>query len=222
MKYARFRIDHDPETLHPMHAFEMENDRIEAVELWHWNTVFDDTNTFVFRVYGDPEPFRTKLESRPATITYSLTPASNGVFFCCVRDRVTEVDEEFIQAVARGTLVLKPPVRFNPDGTTDLTLLGAPGDVEEAVHRLPHGMDVTVRSVGPYRRWGGRAAELTDRQRSAVAAAVEHGYYDSPREGSVADVASDLDVAPGTAAEHLRKAEATIMRQVVRFEDAGV
>jgi hypothetical protein len=220
MKYARLRIDHDPETLHPMHAFEMEHDRIEAVELCHWNTVFDDTNTFVFRVEGDPDPFRTKLEARPATITYSLTPASNGVFFCCVRDRVTAVDEGFIEAVAQGTLVVKPPVRFNPDGTTDVTLLGAPEDVEEAIDRLPQGMDVTVRSVGPYRRWGGRAADLTDRQRDAVTAAVEHGYYDSPREGSVADIADDLGVATGTAAEHLRKAEATIMRQVVGFDTA--
>ncbi|MFC7174018.1 helix-turn-helix domain-containing protein [Haloplanus litoreus] len=41
------------------------------------------------------------------------------------------------------------------------------------------------------------------------------GYYDSPREGSVADVAATLDVAPGTAAEHLRKAEATVMRAAV-------
>lgn len=221
MKYARLRIQHDPETRHPMHTFEMEHDRIESAELWHWNTVFNDTNTFVFRVQGDPDPFQTKLDSRDATIAYSLTAAADGVFYCCIRDRVTDVDEGFIEAVARGTLVVRPPVRFNPDGTTDLTLVGAAADVEAAVEGLPDGMRATVRSVGPYHRWGGTAAKLTDRQRSAVAAAVEHGYYESPREGTVSDVAAELGIAPGTAAEHLRKAEAKTMRRAVEPRDVS-
>lgn len=40
-------------------------------------------------------------------------------------------------------------------------------------------------------------------------------YYESPRDCTVADVAAALDIAPGTAAEHLRKAEATIMRHAL-------
>ncbi|MFC6988621.1 helix-turn-helix domain-containing protein [Haloplanus sp. GCM10025708] len=199
-----------------MHAFEMEHERIERAELRHWNMVLDDTNTFVFRVRGDPDPFGAKLESRDATISYSLTPASNGVFYCCVRERATESDEGYIDAFARGTLVVIPPVRFNPDGTTDLTLVGTPADVNAAVEELPDSMRADVRSIGPYRRRVGSAASrLTDRQREAVAAAVECGYYDSPRDGSVSDVAADLGVAPSTAAEHLRKAEATVMRQIL-------
>ncbi|WP_251343367.1 helix-turn-helix domain-containing protein [Haloplanus halophilus] len=216
MKYARLRIHHDPDSLHPMHAFEMAHDRIESAELLHWNTVLDGTNTFVFRIRGDPEPFRAKLESREVTVDYSLTPAVEGAFYCCVRDRVTSADEGYIDAFARGTLVVIPPIRFAPDGTTALTVVGTPTDVEAAVEGLPDGLRATVRSVGPYRRRVGEpSARLTDRQREAVAAAVACGYYDSPREGSVADVAAALDVAPGTAAEHLRKAEATVMESVV-------
>ena len=71
MKYARLRLQHTPETRHPMHAFEMEHERIEDAELRHWNTVLDETNTFVFRVRGDPEPFRAKLASRESTVSYS-------------------------------------------------------------------------------------------------------------------------------------------------------
>ncbi|GAB6861316.1 helix-turn-helix domain-containing protein [Haloplanus litoreus] len=216
MKHARLRIHHEPGTLHPMHAFEMEHDRIDRAELLHWNTVLDETNTFVFRVRGDPAPFRAKLDARDVTVSYSLSPVSDGVFYCCVRDRVTASDEGYIEAFARGTLVVIPPIRFNPDGTTDLALVGTPADLDAAVDGLPEGLRATVRSVGPYRRRvGSPGGRLTDRQREAVAAAVACGYYDSPREGSVADVAATLDVAPGTAAEHLRKAEATVMRAAV-------
>lgn len=215
MKYADLRIHHDPETLHPMHAFEMRHDAIERASLLHWNTVLDGTNTMVFRVRGAPEPFRAKLASREATVAYSLTEAVEGVFYCCVRDRATDADRGYIDAFARGTLVVVPPVAFNPDGTTDLTLVGTPDDVDAAVGGLPDGLRATVRSVGPYRRRAGPTAPLTDRQREAVAAAVDCGYYDSPRSGSVADVAAQLGVAPGTAAEHLRKAEATVMERVI-------
>ena len=109
-----------------------------------------------------------------------------------------------------------PPVVFNPDGTTDLTLVGTPVDVDAAVSGLPDGLRATVRSVGPYRRRAAADdARLTDRQRAAVAAAVDCRYYDSPRAGTVGDVADALAVAPGTAAEHLRKAEARVMARLV-------
>ena len=216
MKYADLRIHHEAGSLHPMHAFEMRHDDIDGAALLHWNTVLDGTNTMVFRVRGDPDPFRAKLDAREATVEYSLTEAVEGVFYCCVRDRATDADRNYITAVARGTLVVVPPVTFNPDGTTDLTLVGTPADVDAAVEGLPDGLRATVRSVGPYRRRAGPTTpRLTDRQRAAVAAAVDCGYYDSPRAGTVEDVAVELGIAPGTAAEHLRKAEATVMGQSV-------
>ena len=216
MKYVDLRIHHEAGSLHPMHAFEMRHDAIERAALLHWNTVLDETNTMVFRVRGDPEPFRAKLDARAATVAYSLTEAVDGTFYCCVRDHATDADRNYIEAFARGTLVVVPPVEFNPDGTTDLTLVGTPEDVDAAVSGLPDGLRATVRSVGPYRRRAGpMAPRLTDRQRAAVAAAVDCGYYDSPREGTVEDVASELGTAPGTAAEHLRKAEARVMDRLV-------
>jgi len=216
MKYVDLRIHHEAGSLHPMHAFEMRHEAIECAALLHWNTVLDGTNTMVFRVRGDPEPFRAKLDARAATVEYSLTEAVDGTFYCCVRDRATDADRNYIEAVARGTLVVVPPVAFNSDGTTDLTLVGTPADIDAAVSGLPDGLRATVRSVGPYRRRvGADTARLTDRQRAAVAAAVDCGYYESPRAGTVEDVADALGIAPGTAAEHLRKAEARVMARLV-------
>ena len=57
----------------------------------------------------------------------------------------------------------------------------------------------------------GAASALSDRQAEAATAAVDCGYYGTPRERSVADVADRPDWALGTAAEHRWKAEATLV-----------
>ncbi|MXR22550.1 helix-turn-helix domain-containing protein [Halobacterium bonnevillei] len=51
--------------------------------------------------------------------------------------------------------------------------------------------------------------------------AVDAGYYDVPRTASQDDVAAQLDCAPSTVAEHLRKAEAALAGAAIR-NDAGL
>jgi hypothetical protein len=53
----------------------------------------------------------------------------------------------------------------------------------------------------------------------SVETVVEYGYYEEPRLESVADVADELGCSPGTAAEHLRRAEASVMTDVVSGRD---
>lgn len=78
------------------------------------------------------------------------------------------------------------------------------------------GISPDVLDIGDYGHRGLDPADrLTDRQFEAVSAAVDAGYYDDPRAGSVGDVADRLGCAPGTAAEHRRCAERTIMADVV-------
>lgn len=56
---------------------------------------------------------------------------------------------------------------------------------------------------------------LTDRQRRIVTAAVEAGYYDTPRECSLTELAERLDLAKSTASETLHRAEEAIVKEFV-------
>lgn len=56
---------------------------------------------------------------------------------------------------------------------------------------------------------------LTDRQESIVRAAVEHGYYDTPRRCSLTELADELGLAKSTASETLHRAEEKIVKQFV-------
>jgi predicted DNA binding protein len=53
---------------------------------------------------------------------------------------------------------------------------------------------------------------LADRQAELVEIALELGYYAVPRTASHEDVAGAAGCVPSTASEHLRKAEATLVR----------
>jgi len=56
---------------------------------------------------------------------------------------------------------------------------------------------------------------LTERQRRLVVEATDAGYYDTPRECSLTDVAEQLDIAKSTASETLHRAEEKIVKRYV-------
>jgi hypothetical protein len=56
---------------------------------------------------------------------------------------------------------------------------------------------------------------LTRRQREALTAALKHGYYEYPRRISTEKLASKMGLTKTTLIEHLRKAENTLVSNVV-------
>ena len=68
---------------------------------------------------------------------------------------------------------------------------------------------------------GGTAANadgLSSEQEAALRTAVEHGYYESPREVDVGDLADHLDVPRSTLTYRLRRAEEHLAKQYVTGE----
>jgi predicted DNA binding protein len=56
---------------------------------------------------------------------------------------------------------------------------------------------------------------LTERQERLVFTAIENGYYDTPRQSSLTDLAEALDIAKSTASETLHRAEEKIIKRFV-------
>lgn len=56
---------------------------------------------------------------------------------------------------------------------------------------------------------------LTARQRELIVAAVEQGYYDTPRECSMTALAEEVGIAKSTCSETLHRAEGRIIKQFV-------
>ncbi|MFC6717487.1 helix-turn-helix domain-containing protein [Natrialbaceae archaeon GCM10025810] len=60
---------------------------------------------------------------------------------------------------------------------------------------------------------------LPDEQREALRAAVEAGYYETPREVELSDLAEDLGVPRSTLSYRLRRAEAALVTAFVDADD---
>lgn len=56
---------------------------------------------------------------------------------------------------------------------------------------------------------------LTERQREALAAANEMGYFDVPREASLGEVAGTLDISASSLSERLRRAQSHLAEEVL-------
>jgi predicted DNA binding protein len=86
-------------------------------------------------------------------------------------------------------------------------------DLQKAIDSLERYADIAYIRHGyvPIDESG-----LTERQSAALQAAAESGYFDTPRKGSIKDVAERMHVSTSTASEHLRKAEKKVMKEYVQ------
>lgn len=57
---------------------------------------------------------------------------------------------------------------------------------------------------------------LTESQYETIRAAYDRGYYDVPREATLADLAAELDVSHQALSERLRRGHATLLERVLR------
>lgn len=57
---------------------------------------------------------------------------------------------------------------------------------------------------------------LTQKQRESVARALEMGYYDTPRECSLTDLADSMGLAKSTISETLHRAEEVLIKEAIK------
>lgn len=217
MKYVTLSLAHGQAVRHPMHQFIIDNDGYDETRLLG-STVTEGHLTAVFHVDGwPPTPYEEALQSVETIQEYTLSRQFDKTFTVYVRESLAERDREITDAFGRAGLVTWLPLVYRDDGTLEITLVGPSETIQNALEETPDGVTIDVNDIGDFdtRDLGGHR-DVTTRQAEAVSAAVDTGYYENPREGSVADVAEVLGCSPSTAAEHLRRAERTVMRSFIR------
>lgn len=213
MRSVTLRLRFGEGTIHPMHAFVSDDDRYGPTRLLQWNVTSRETGLMVFRVAGPVGPYTDALDAASSVLSYE-TVTTNGdgdQFVVLVEDAVSE-NPGILRGYEDEDVVTIPPVVFHTNRTADVQFVGPSDALGAMVDRLPDGIDAEVRRLA-----GGDATRLdpserlTTRQRRVLATAAELGYYDEPRTATLDEVAAELDLASGTVAEHVRKAEAVLV-----------
>ena len=197
--------------VHPMYDLWANAPFIERATALQWN-VAGDALGILHHAVGDVDAFEAAVAEIPQVVDYETVRDGPDAFYAYVRDETTDALADLLAPVAASSVVAVPPVRYRADGTVSVSLFGPAAELQAAVEAVPDPVEVSVDSVGGL---GATTAtvetRLTERQREAVRAAVDLGYYEVPREADHADVAEAIGCAPSTAAEHLRKAESAVL-----------
>lgn len=218
MRCLRVRVAFSEQVRHPMHEFLVTHPEMDREELWTWRFV-GDVPAVLFRVVGPIEPYRERIADVDTISEYTLTPVTAESFYAFVRATPTSEEWEWILAFAQDSIVVVPPVVYTDTGDVVFEVLGDSEDLRALFADLPASVDATIERLGDYDRRRNPETVLTDRQRDVVVTATELGYYDVPRTATVADVAAELDITDSTVSAHLRKAESTIMREVLSSQE---
>lgn len=216
MKYVRVRLDVPPAARHPMHQFAVETDAVSEYELLYGWPTPDGGATLLLRFVGDADAYREALARVASVVDAHVSAGAGDTVYVYARDDQQYAPGETLTGVVTPGVVVVPPLSFHTDGSVTGAFVGPPENVQAVVDGVAADVDVTVEAVTTYGRHTPEFGEgLTDRQFEAVEAAVDLGYYEPTREASVAAVGERLGCSAGTAAEHLRRAEANVMAGVV-------
>lgn len=215
VRFVRISLELPESFRHPMHQYVVRESAYQGSKLLHWQAPSGGSLEMIFRVTGPQEPYVDAIEEVDIVEEYHVSSVGES-FYLYVRESLSPGGASIVRAFDRAGIVIAPPIEYREDGSMRLSLIGESAEVQAAVEDVPSELTVDVLEVSRYDAQPFETStRLTARQREAVRAAVECGYYQSPREGELSAVADVLGCSPGTAAEHLRKAEAVVMEQVV-------
>jgi hypothetical protein len=213
VKRLRVTVAVDPDRAPPFFDLLANSAAIAETRLLEWNEARPERATMLYAVRGDPAEFADSATETRGIESVELSETVDEWTYVLLeaRPRETPLFAAVNEARARSGIVVRKPVVFR-DSAMSCRVFGDAAALQATFAGLPDAMTVRVDGIATLRGDHGRpTAALSDRQRAAVAAAVELGYYDLPREVTHADVAERMNCAPGTASEHLRKAEAKLV-----------
>ncbi|MFT4889806.1 MAG: putative DNA binding protein [Halobacteriales archaeon] len=217
MKHLRMTNRPDVDVVPPIFGLIADSEHVREARMLGWNTSNADRPTALFAVDGDLPGFRGDFEPSESIAAADLTSVAEDRFYLLLTLDASSspaIRDLFDILTSDGLVVIKPVVYR--DGAVHANVVGDAATLQAAMERLPPFVDVEIDEIGSYD--GGPdapAAKLSERQRDAVLAALERGYYDTPRRATHDDVAEAIGIAPSTASEHLQKAESKLVRSTL-------
>ena len=214
MKRVQFSARYPEDLLHPLHRRLVDAGPITRAELLQWSPTADATTLFWFD--GGPDATADAVRAIDSLGASAFVEDVEGTY-AFLRQDAYELAPALLDAISDARVIFVPPVVFLEAGAVRFEAVGeaaALGAFHEALSDLA---DVDIERVRRFER-AESPSGLTDRQRTALEAAVEAGYYEVPREGTIADVAAALDCSTSTAGELVRKAEAGGIREYAQTD----
>ncbi|WP_336002646.1 helix-turn-helix domain-containing protein [Halorientalis halophila] len=177
----------------------------------------DDTGVGLVELSGPDIPAVVKrIEERESILSLELLGESDDRTL--IQFETTE--PLLLFSVRESGVPLEPPVEIQ-DGRATVEVTASQDRLSKFGTQLEQfGMSFDVEYVR--RTVDATEQLLTDRQRDLIVAAVQQGYYDTPRESSLTELADHLGMAKSTVSETLHRAEETVVKEFVAELDGAL
>jgi len=208
MKRIQCTVRYPSDLQHPLHAHVIGGGPLSSVVLLTWSPTADATT--LLWCDGDRAATAAAVDAVDSVVASSFVTGDDGTYVF-LRQDAYEFADAIMRAIAAVDVVFVPPVVFVETGDVRFEAVGESESLSRLHERLAELGDASIEQVHEF-RYRQSQSLLPARQRAALDAAVDVGYYEVPRTGAIADVASELDCATSTAGELLRKAESAVVR----------
>ena len=187
---------------------------VATQEAIHYLNLLDDGTVIgVARFRGDADRLATIEDEIPEIISCTVTGGETWLAY--MHYEPDEVETALLERINTEAISIDWPMRETDDGL-QVTLFGEDAALQQLIAGFPDEVDVTLERAGEYQpHMGDPAGQLTDRQIEILRTALAAGYYDIPRRATQRDLAAELGFSRGTIGDHLRRAEAKIIRSIL-------
>lgn len=177
------------------------------------NLLDDGSVVGISRFRGDADRLAMIENEFPEIISCTVTGGETWLAY--IHYEPDKFDKIFLELLDTETVSIDWPMVETADGL-EVTLFGEDAPLQQLIAGVPDEVDVTLKRAGEYQpHMDDPAAHLTDRQKEILRTALAAGYYDIPRHASQRDLAAEFGLSRGTIGEHLRRAEAKIIRSII-------
>ena len=214
MRQVRLTVTPTDPSIHPFFAVTAGDGAIEEAQSLYCNVADDTRPTYLFGIRGDPARIGTELDEYPEVVTYDISPDEDDMCYVNLQIEVNEFVRAIFDAFSRDNLTLVLPVVY-ADGSASMELVGSHTALQGFVDALPSTLQVEIEGIGGFTDEDSADSILSERQREAILAGLELGYYETPRQSTHEDVAEQLDCSPSTASEHLNRAESKLIKAML-------
>lgn len=215
MRYVQYRIVPNEGTLHPLERV-LAEDALTTRKAIHHLTLRDDgTIVGLYELEGDVDHLEKAFETHPAMLSSRLSRIGSTVY-SHAHTRTNEVVKRLLEIQNKHTLITDMPIEYTATGDLRVVSIGDTEMFRRAADAVPETVDVRLEGTGQWMPASRRLfARLTDRQQETLRVAADCGYFADPRQATYDDVADEMDIAPETVGEHLRKAQAQLVDAVL-------
>lgn len=152
-----------------------------------------------------PEETVEAMRNHPAIESYELLESDDRRAL----GKYETTDTDLYEFADLSALVIEFPIDVQ-DGWFEFDLTGTREELDR-LQELLDGSPFSYELLSLVRTTETEGL-LTDRQRELLKAAVREGYFEVPRESSLADLAEELEIDKSTASTVLRRGEARLVK----------